>query len=90
MRLQGYWAWVSLLMPPPPLNRLSKPIQDKQAVLASLLVQTALIDDSSPVKCYLQQRGLDWQRIASHTSTLRFHAALPYWTPNTQSKPLQP
>ena len=67
---------------------VSKPIQDKQAVLASLLAQTAFIDDSSPVKCYLQQRGLDWQRIASHTSTLRFHAALPYWTPNTQSKPL--
>ena len=71
----------------PPVS-VSKPIQDKQAVLASLLAQTALIDDSSPVACYLQQRGLDWQRIASHTSTLRFHAALPYWTPSTQSKPL--
>ena len=71
----------------PPVS-VSKPIQDKQARLASLLAQTALIDDSSPIKRYLQQRGLDWQRIASHTNPLRFHAAIPYWTPNTQSKPL--
>ena len=68
----------------PPVS-VSKPIQDKQAALASLLAQTALIDDSS--KCYLPQRGLDWQRIASHTNPLRFHAAIPYWTPSTQNKP---
>ena len=67
----------------PPVS-VSKPIQDKQARLASLLAQTALIDDSSPIKRYLQH----WQRIASHTNPLRFHAAIPYWTPSTQNKPL--
>ena len=41
----------------PPVS-VSKPIQDKQAALASLLAQTSLIDDSSPIKRYLQQLRL--------------------------------
>ena len=74
-----------LIKPP---TSISKPLQDKQAKLASLLAQTTPTDAYSPIKHYLQQRGLNWQRIESHTSTLRFHAALPYWTPSIEDKPL--